>query len=52
MRQINLIGMPEEKGGLGDSSYPTAYGVYLGMKAASKFVYGTDSLEGKKIDNL
>jgi leucine dehydrogenase len=44
-----VVGMPEEQGGLGDSSHPTAYGVYLGMKAASKFVYGTDSLEGKKI---
>ena len=44
-----VVGMPEEKGGLGDSSRPTAYGVYLGMKAASKFVYGNDSLEGKKI---
>tara|TARA_B100000700_G_scaffold146471_1_gene163060 strand:- start:52 stop:1116 length:1065 start_codon:yes stop_codon:yes gene_type:complete len=44
-----VVGMPEDKGGLGDSSHPTAYGVYLGMKAASKFVYGTDSLEGKKI---
>ena len=44
-----VVGMPEEKGGLGDSSYPTAYGVYLGMKAAVKFVFGEDSLEGKKI---
>ena len=44
-----VVGMPEEQGGLGDSSQPTAYGVYLGLKAASKFVYGTDSLEGKKI---
>ena len=44
-----VVGMPEEQGGLGDSSHPTAYGVYLGMTAASKFVYGTDSLEGKKI---
>ena len=44
-----VVGMPEEKGGLGDSSHPTAYGVYLGMKAATKFVYGNDSLEGKKI---
>ena len=44
-----VVGMPEDKGGLGDSSNPTAYGVYLGMKAASKFVYGNDSLEGKKI---
>ena len=44
-----VVGMPEEEGGLGDSSHPTAYGVYLGMKAATKFVYGNDSLEGKKI---
>ena len=44
-----VVGMPEDKGGLGDSSHPTAYGVYLGMKAACKFVYGNDSLEGKKI---
>ena len=44
-----VVGMPEDKGGLGDSSHPTAYGVYLGMKAASKFVYGNDSLEEKKI---
>ena len=44
-----VVGMPEEQGGLGDSSHPTAYGVYLGMKAATKFVYGNDSLEGKKI---
>ena len=44
-----VVGMPEEQGGLGDSSHPTAYGVYLGMKAASKFVYGNDSLEEKKI---
>ena len=44
-----VVGMPIELGGLGDSSFPTAYGVYLGMKAASKFVFGSDSLEGKKI---
>lgn len=36
-------------GGGGDPSPFTAYGVYHGMKAACRRVYGTDSLEGKKI---
>ena len=27
----------------------TAYGVYMGMKAAAKYQFGTDNLEGKKI---
>ena len=51
MKEITpyVVGMPIEQGGLGDSSAPTAYGIYLGMKAAVKFIYGSDSLEGKKI---
>ncbi|MFZ9045963.1 MAG: Glu/Leu/Phe/Val family dehydrogenase [Cyclobacteriaceae bacterium] len=44
-----VAGMPESMGGSGDPSPVTAYGVYMGMKAAAKKVYGTDSLEGKKI---
>ena len=36
-------------GGGGDPSPVTAYGVYLGMKASAKQVYGLDSLEGKRI---
>lgn len=44
-----VTGLPESMGGGGDPSPVTAYGVYLGMKAAAKHVYGSDSLEGKKI---
>ena len=33
--------------GGGDPSPVTAYGTYLGMKAARKFRDGTDSLEGQ-----
>jgi leucine dehydrogenase len=45
----HVSGKPIEQGGGGDPSPFTAYGVYLGMKAAAKFTYGNDSLEGKKI---
>ena len=33
----------------GDPSPVTAYGVYVGMKAAAKFRWGTDSLSGKTV---
>ena len=41
-----VTGLPGKKG---DPSPVTAYGVYMGMKAAAKFKYGKDSLNGKKI---
>ncbi len=44
-----VTGLPENMGGGGDPSPVTAYGTYLGMKATAKKVYGSDSLEGKKI---
>jgi leucine dehydrogenase len=44
-----VVGLPKEHGGLGDSSVPTAYGVYLGMKSALMNVTGKDSLSDKKI---
>lgn len=44
-----VTGLPEIKGGGGDPSPMTAYGTYLGMKAAAKKAYGSDSLTGKKI---
>ncbi len=44
-----VTGLPESMGGGGDPSPVTAYGVYLGMKAAAKKAFGSDSLEGKKI---
>lgn len=42
----HVVGLP---GKSGDPSPVTAYGVYMGMKAAAKHQYGSDSLEGKKI---
>lgn len=44
-----VTGLPESLGGGGDPSPLTAYGTYLGMKAAAKKVYGNDSLSSKKI---
>ncbi|MGQ9862897.1 MAG: Glu/Leu/Phe/Val dehydrogenase dimerization domain-containing protein [Bacteroidia bacterium] len=44
-----VTGLPEEIGGSGDPSPVTAYGVYLGMKAAWKKLTGVDSLHGRKI---
>ncbi|WP_338410628.1 Glu/Leu/Phe/Val dehydrogenase dimerization domain-containing protein [uncultured Flavobacterium sp.] len=44
-----VAGVSESKGGSGNPSPNTAYGVYMGMKAAAKFQFGTENLEGKKI---
>ena len=44
-----VTGKPEYNGGSGDPSPLTAYGVYMGMKAAAKKAWGSDSLTGKKI---
>jgi leucine dehydrogenase len=49
METDSVVGLPEIMGGGGDPSPMTAYGVYLGMKASSKEVYGSDSLEGRRI---
>ena len=49
METNRVVGLPIHMGGSGDPSPFTAYGVYLGMKAAAKKAYGSDSLEGKKI---
>lgn len=44
-----VMGLPESMDGSGDPSPVTAYGVYMGMKAAANKAYGIDSLQGKKI---
>ncbi len=44
-----VAGLPINMGGSGDPSPVTAYGVYMGMKAAAKKAYGSDSLEGKRV---
>src|SRR5215203_312411 len=44
-----VTGLPETMGGGGDPSPVTAYGVYMGMKAAAKQAWGNESLAGKKV---
>lgn len=45
----HVTGISESLGGSGNPSPVTAYGVFVGLKAAAKFQYGTDDLTGKKI---
>lgn len=49
METKHVTGLSESVGGGGDPSPVTAYGVYVGMKAAVKKAFGSDSLEGKRI---
>lgn len=44
-----VTGISESKGGAGNPSPITAYGVFMGMKAAAKFQFGSDVLEDKSI---
>ncbi len=46
METKHVVGLP---GKSGDPSPVTAYGVYMGMKAAAKAQFGSDSLVGKKV---
>ena len=45
----HVTGISESNGGAGNPSPITAYGVYMGMKAATKYQFGTDKLAGKKV---
>lgn len=49
METRHVTGLPESMGGGGDPSPVTAYGVYMGMKATAKKVFGSDSLNGKRV---
>ena len=44
-----VTGISESRGGSGNPSPVTAYGVYMGMKAAAKYKFGTENLNGKKV---
>ena len=44
-----VTGISEDKGGAGSPSPITAYGVFMGMKAAAKFKFGNDDLEDKVV---
>ena len=45
----HVVGLAENLGGGGDPSPVTAYGTFVGMKAAAKFAYGKDDLSGKTV---
>lgn len=45
----NVVGLPVNRGGSGDPSPVTAYGVFCGLKAAAKTAYGTDELHKRKV---
>ncbi len=44
-----VTGISVERGGSGNPSPVTAYGVYMGMKAAAMHQFGSDKLDGKKV---
>ena len=44
-----VTGTPKSLGGSGDPSPVTAYGVYMGIKACCKKVYGNATVKGKRI---
>jgi leucine dehydrogenase len=44
-----FTGLPESQGGSGGTSAATGLGLYMGMKACAKEVYGSDSLAGKRV---
>ena len=49
METKHVTGIPESLGGSGDPSPVTAFGVFMGMKAAAKYKWGSDNLDGKKV---
>ncbi|MDG4778499.1 Glu/Leu/Phe/Val dehydrogenase [Micromonospora sp. WMMD961] len=44
-----VTGRSVEHGGAGDSSILTAWGVFQGMRAAAEHVWGTPSLQGRRV---
>ena len=49
METQHVAGLPKPLGGNGDSAPFTAKGVYYGIKAALKELYGSDSLAGRTV---
>ena len=44
-----ILARPKEEGSSGSSGVTTAYGVYVGLKACSKFLWGAENLRNKRI---
>lgn len=49
METTHVTGVPESIGGMGDPSPTSARGVFLGIKACVKEVFGTDTLAGRSV---
>ncbi|MET4084004.1 leucine dehydrogenase [Pedobacter sp. UYP30] len=49
METKHVTGVPESMGGAGNPAPFTAQGVYLGIKASVKEVFGTDTLAGRTV---
>ena len=45
----HVTGISESKGGSGNPSPVTGFGVFMGLKAANNFAFGSDNLQGKKV---
>ncbi len=45
----HVTGISESNGGSGNPSPVTGYGVFMGLKAANNFAFGSDNLQGKKV---
>ena len=45
----HVAGLPTSLGGSGDTSVMTGPGIYMGMKACAKSVWGSDSLSGRTV---
>jgi leucine dehydrogenase len=44
-----ILAKPKEEGSSGSTGPMTAFGIYVGLKACAKFLWGDDNLRGKKI---
>lgn len=45
----HVVGLPTTAGGSGDTSAMTGLGIYMGIKACAREVWGSDSLADKKV---
>lgn len=45
----SFVGLPKSHGGSGDTSIPTAFGVMQGFHATARHLWGSDSLQGRKV---
>jgi leucine dehydrogenase len=45
----HILAKAKEEGGSGNTGAITAYGIFIGLKACAKYVWGSEDLRGKKI---